>query len=329
MASAVDEGLYYTKIYPGNIVGQYNLSWYAIAAGNFPLALDQVKRTLEINPKHEKAHVCAALAELAQGKNAEAEVWYKTLEPLSPTAASFALHGLADLALYEGRQSDAIEILEKGLEADTLNKKTDMAAEKWIALAQTRIIQGKTKEALAAVAQALDLARGTNIIFPSAEVYLWAGNEDAAAGLAKELGTHLEPEPQAYAKIIQGRIAQKRGQVNEAVAAFTESRKSVDTWLGRLFLAEAYLEAGSFIEAHAELDLCLKRRGEAASVFLNDIPSYRYFPVVYYDLGQAQEGLGSPMAKESYRTFLTIKAKDESDPLVKDARLRLGSTRFP
>jgi len=326
MSNAVEEGLYYTKIYPANINGQYNLSWYAIGAGNFPMALDQVKITLEMNPKFEKIHVCAALAELALGRYAEAESWYKKLEPISVTGASFAVHGLADLALYEGRQSDALKILEKGIEADTLNKKADMAAEKWITLGQARATQAKAKEAVEAADKAVALIKDTNILFPAAEIYLWAGKEDAALGLAKELSKHLEPEPQAYARIIHGRIALKRKQVNEAVRAFAEAQKSVDTWLGHRSLAEAYIEAKAFTEAHAELDICLKRRGEAASLFLNDVPSFRYFPQVYYYLGRAQEGLNSPMAKESYQTFLNIKAKDEGDPMVKDAKKRLGST---
>jgi tetratricopeptide (TPR) repeat protein/predicted Ser/Thr protein kinase len=325
MSRAVEEGLYYTKIYPVNINGQYNLAWYAIAAGNFTMALDQVKRTLELNPKFEKIHVCAAVAELAQGRNAEAEAWYKKLEPISATGAAFAAHGLADLALYEGRQSEAVKILEQGIEADTQNKKTDMAAEKFIALGQARLLQGQKSAALEAADRAVSMLREANILFPAAEIYLWAGKEDKAIALAKELGGRVDPEPQAYAKIILGRIALKKGQVNEAINAYMEAQKFVDTWLGRLSLAEAYLEAKAFTQAHSELDVCMKRRGEAASIFLNDIPSFRYFPQVYYYLGRTQEGLKSPQARESYQTFLIIKAKDEGDPMVKDARRRLGA----
>jgi len=324
MSKAVEEGLYYTKIYPANINGQINLSWYAIASGNFPMALDQVKRTLDLNPKFDKVFVCAALAELAQGRNAEAEAWYKKLEPISVAGASFAAAGLADLALYEGRTSVAARILEQGIDVDTQNKRTDMAAEKWIALGQTRVAQAQVKAALEAADRAIALIRETNSLYPAAEIYLWAGKDDKALALAKELSGRVEPEPQAYAKLLLGRFALKKGQVNEAINAYVEAQKFVDTWLGHLLLAEAYLEAGAFTEAHSELDVCLKRRGEAATLFLNDVPSYRYFPRVYYDLGRTQEGLKSPKAKESYQTFLDIKAKDEGDPLVKDTRQRMG-----
>jgi len=324
MAKAVEQEIYFTKIYPKNINGQNNLSWFAIGAGDMTLALEQVKKTLELNPKFEKIYVCAALAEMAQGRNAEAEAWYKKLEPISGLGSSLAAIGLADLALYEGRLSDAVNFLKKGIEADVQNKTPDLAAEKWIALGQARLLQGQKNAALEAADRAVALSQEVNIAFPAAEIYVQAGIEDKARGLVKELGARLEPEPRAYAKIIEGRIARKKSRVNEAISAYTEAQKFVDTWFGRLFLAEVYLESKYFTEAHSELDICMKRRGEAASVFLIDIPSYRYFPCVYYYLGRAQEGLGSPAAAESYRKFLSIKEKgDGVDPLVEDARKRL------
>jgi hypothetical protein len=47
---------------------------------------------------------------------------------------------------------------------------------------------------------------------------------------------------------------------------------------------------------------------------------------VHYYLGRAQEGLKSPAAAESFRTFLAIKqtAEAKTDPLIEDARRRLG-----
>jgi hypothetical protein len=44
---------------------------------------------------------------------------------------------------------------------------------------------------------------------------------------------------------------------------------------------------------------------------------------LYYYIGRAKDGLGSPAAAESYRIFLEIKANsDEGDPMVEDARRR-------
>jgi len=60
-------------------------------------------------------------------------------------------------------------------------------------------------------------------------------------------------------------------------------------------------------------------------VFLDEVPTLRYLPAVYYHMGRAQEGLKSPGAADSYRAFLAIKEKGGQDPLVANARRRLAS----
>jgi hypothetical protein len=46
--------------------------------------------------------------------------------------------------------------------------------------------------------------------------------------------------------------------------------------------------------------------------------------VLYY-FGRAQEGLKSAGAADSFKAFLAIKEKSETDPLVTDARRRVGA----
>jgi hypothetical protein len=69
----------------------------------------------------------------------------------------------------------------------------------------------------------------------------------------------------------------------------------------------------------------LQRRGEAFSIFLDDLPTLRYLPQIYYYLGRAQEGLKIPAAKESYKKYLEIKILAVGDPMVEDAKRRLNS----
>lgn len=117
-----------------------------------------------------------------------------------------------------------------------------------------------------------------------------------------------------------------RGDPAGALNLFREAQAIVDTWLGHFALGRAYLKADAYTEAYSEFETCLKRNGETTSIFLNDLPSFNYFPSVYYYLGRAQEGLGSDAAVQSYQKFLSIKEKaDEGIPLVEDARQRLGS----
>jgi len=87
----------------------------------------------------------------------------------------------------------------------------------------------------------------------------------------------------------------------------------------------SFIEAEAFTEAQTEFETCLKRGGETTSIFLNDRPSFRYFPEVHYYLGKAYEGLCGGGAKASYEAFLKIKGKAQpGDPLIADARKRIG-----
>ena len=151
-----------------------------------------------------------------------------------------------------------------------------------------------------------------------------AGQEEKARVLAAELNKKPQPEPRVYAKLIGGELSRVRGDIGNAVSLFYEARDSIDTWIGHFFLGRAYLQAEDYTAAYSEFETCLKRGGEAASMFLNDLPTYYYLPPVYYYLGRAQEGLESEAASDSYNRFLKIKEKDDgSDPLVEDARRRL------
>ena len=91
----------------------------------------------------------------------------------------------------------------------------------------------------------------------------------------------------------------------------------------RFDLGRAYIDAREFPQADSEFELCLNRRGEATAAFLDEVPTIRLLPDVYYYLGRAQEGLKSPAAAESYKTFLNFKPSADKDPLVIDARRRV------
>ena len=64
---------------------------------------------------------------------------------------------------------------------------------------------------------------------------------------------------------------------------------------------------GHSAEALAELEQCVKRRGEATDAFFSDMPTLRYLPTAYYYLARAQEGLGA--------TMLVIEAPFRPHPL--------------
>jgi len=137
----------------------------------------------------------------------------------------------------------------------------------------------------------------------------------------------LQRHTTAYARLITGEIAIERGRMGDGIEAFRDAQKRHDSWFGRFLLGKAYVEAGHFPEALAELDLCVKRRGETADVFFNDIPTLRYLPAAYYWLGRSQEGVGAASeAKKAYEQFLGLRGEaNPSDPLAADAKRRISA----
>jgi tetratricopeptide (TPR) repeat protein/tRNA A-37 threonylcarbamoyl transferase component Bud32 len=323
-ARALGEGRRAIEAYPKDIIKRNNVALYAMYAGDFDTAVAEANKVLELNPSFGKAYVALALSKLAQGQPSQAAELYQRLAGVSAWGASMAANGMADLALYEGRLSDAATVLEKGIEADRSNQNNDGTCYKLALLAYTNLLRGRAREAVTAADQAVAGTKNEGVLFVAARVYLGAGQEKRALALASDLSPRIEPEPQVYAKLIEGEALMARGKAREAIGLFQDAQKLADTWLGRFYLGRAYLDFGAFTEASSEFDACLKRRSEATAVFLDDAPSYYYLPPVYYFLGRAQEGLHSQGAIDSYLTFLRIKERGGEDPLVPDARRRIA-----
>jgi tetratricopeptide (TPR) repeat protein len=325
MVEALQDGRRAVDLSPNNVLYLNNYGLFAMYAGDFDTAIQQSERLLKINPKFEKAYICIGISELAKGDAAAAADDYKKAAPISAWGASASATGLADMALYQGRPADALAILEPAARADIAAKDPSRAAAKYAMQAQALLMQGQNAKAIAAAERASSGTTDDSLLFPAAMVLLDAGKPDKAMELSQTLNQRLEPDPGAYAKLIEAEAQMKRKDYRDAVRTFQEAQKIADTWLGRLGLGRAYLEAGAFTDADAEFDACLKRRGEATSVFLDDEPSWRYFAPVYYYQGRAREGLGSPAAADAYKAYLKIREKSVNDPLAADARKRLSS----
>ena len=328
MKKAVEEGKKAVELDPENVHRRYNLVWYAMGAGDFELADKEAGTLLNQNPDFAAGYVCYALLKLIQGHNVQANDTYQKLKNLNSHGSSLAKIGIADLAIYEGRLADAKQILEDDIEKDIENDSADITAEKLIMLAQTFLLQGKNTSAIDTVDRAIDLSKKVSVMFSAAKTFIDTGQEKRATALSEYLAEQIYPEYQAYAKLIEAEVKRSRNDITAAIRLIEEANTLVDTWLGRFALGCAYLEAGAFAEAHAELELCIKRRGEAPAVFFDDIPSCRYFPPVYYHLARAQEGMNSPSATESYQIFLKIKKNaDPGIAEVEDARKRLDGLK--
>ena len=323
MRRALETGRIAVEAYPDNILARGNLALYAMYAGDFAAAAREAEKVLAANPGYETAYVAAALARLDAGDTEGARGFYKRLQALGPHGASLAATGLADLALFQGRTKEGGELLEKGIAGDMATGLEAEAARKHCMLAAAFLSRGDARQAVTAAERALALSKRHYILLSAGRTLAAAGEEKRAHQLAASLASQIEPEPRSFAKLVEGEVLLHRGESRDAAARFRESGEILDTWLGRYLLGRAYLEAGAFAEAYSELEIAIKRRGEATAIFLDDVPSYYYLPPAYYYLGRAQEGLGSAGAADSYRKFVALRPEAEGDPLAADARKRL------
>ena len=317
MSRALDASQKPIDLYPKNAIARSNAALYAMYAGEFDLAIKQAGRVVETNPGYSASYVAIALSQLAKNEVDAAIATYQKLAAQGARGQSIANQGLADIALYEGRNRDAAALLREGVQQDVAANRQDAANKKLATLAEV-VVDAKAAETAAAGSHA------EHAVFTAARALLAANKEQRALTIASQLATQIAPEVQHYGKLIEGEVLLRRGNAREALNRFEDARRLADSWLAHFDRGRAYLELNAFTEANADFENCLNRSGEATAVFLDDSPTYHFFPPVYYYLGRAREGLGSASAADSYRQYLTIKTKGDGDPLVADARRRLA-----
>lgn len=323
MSAALAEAKRALDIYPDNLVSRNNHALYALYSGDDNLAIQQFRIIRQKNPGLQLAELGLGMAYLANGQAHEAEQAYGQLAQMGKWGASQAALARADLFVYEGSLQGATDALEKGIAQDVATGDKGAAATKLVTLAAVQMDRKQQGAAVASASKGASLSDDESVLYPAAHVYVEAGNGEKALKLAGKLENRFEPDPRALGKLIEGEIAIAAGRLPDAVNLFQEAQKLADSWLGRFDLGLAYLAAERYPEADNEFDLCIKRRGEAGAVFLNDEPTLRYVPPVYYYEGRARQGLQSASATEFYKTFVTIKQANPADPLVRDAARRL------
>ncbi len=321
---AMEEARRAVQIAPKDLIARTNFSLYACFAGDFQTCEREGREVQRLNPLYDKGRLALAYAQLGQGQLPQATETYHELQKLGARGASLAASGLANLALYEGRYRQAQQILESGVAADLAAKQPDRAADSLAMLAYAELLRGEKRSALVAAEKALANSQSAKIRFLVARAFLEAGETAKARKLGAALSSELKAVPQAYAKLIEGEAALQEKDVHRAILALLDAKGLADTWIGHFDLGRAYLEAGLFTEADSEFDRCIKRRGEALELFVDDMPTYSYLPPVYYYQGRVREGLKSPGAADSYQTYMGIRGKAGEDPLLREIRRRLG-----
>ena len=299
LREATDEMRQAVKILPKHVTYRTNLALLENLTGDFQLAEDDVRA---IEQPTARTLLVLAYSQLGRGLLQEAAQTYEKLATMGTVGASSAALGLGDLAVYEGRFSDARRIFEQGAAEDLKSKTTLNAAIKFTSMAYAHLMAGQKGPAIAAAERALLTDKSMAVRFLAARIFVEAGAVNKARPLAAALSAELPAESQAHGKIIEAQIALNAGKPPEAIKILTEANALLDTWIAHFDLGRAYLAAGALPQADSEFDRCLARRGEALSL-MGEGPSYGNFPLVYYYQGRVREEMKTASFADSYGEY--------------------------
>jgi tetratricopeptide (TPR) repeat protein len=321
---ALEAAQHAVEIVPKGVGQRLNLAFIYTFAGDFAASEKEARTALEMSPAAAQGYLVLAEAQMGQGQIEKAADSYHQLDKFGPGGASTAAAGLADIAAYQGKYAEAARIYEKAATDSVAAKMADNAARMYAELGKIEELQEHHAAAITDVGKAMAMSQSIQIRFLAANTYVDAGDLPNAQKLSRSLSSELSNEPQAYGKIIDGRIALKRKNSSEAIKQLTDANTLLDTWIGRFELGRAYLEAEAFTEADSQFDQCMKRRGEAIELFMDNVPTYAYLPPVYYYQGRVRQGMKSEGFADFYKTYLNIRGQSSDDPLVPDVRRRIG-----
>ena len=320
LPTAVSEMKEVVKILPNRELYRENLALYTAYSGDFAAAEEQVKA---MKAPGLFALIARGFAELGQGRLSDAARTYQEFPAVdAEEGPSFAASGLADIAIHQGRYADAVKTLTPAAAADEKAKSPDKAANKYVAIAYAQLQRSQKAAAIAAAEKALAISQTARVRFLAARMLLEAGATARAEKIAIGLGAEILAEPQAYALILEGLRALSVGNHKLAIKHISDANTQFDTWLGHFDLGRAYLAAGVYPQADSEFDRCLKRKGEALSIFLDEEPTFGYFPAVLYYQGQVRQGMKSTSFADSYKAYLEIRGASKEDALAGEARKR-------
>jgi len=305
------EGERILDIYPNNVLYRSNYALYAMYAGDLETATREARKVVTTDPGFYRGYLPLAIAAMNSGDFAAARDAYASMALTGARGKSLANAGIADLELYSGNFVHAQQIIEAGIDEDKAAGNSQAAATKLIILAETLLHLAKNEEALAALATGLEIDRGIVRTVPAAMIYLHAGKTDAATAIADSLSQKVRPQHRAYGLMIEALVDLESGRNMDAVDKLRAATEIADLWLVRFHTGRAYLAAGYPVEALADFELAARRHGEAAAIFLDDTPTYRFLATLPFWLDRVQNELGTSGRVD-------IRDPDETAELLQD-----------
>jgi len=323
---AMRHGRAAVDLYPKNPRARMNYAIYATYAGELKVAENEARRVITESKTLYKAYLPLAAVAFVSGDFDGMRREYETMKTTGAVGSSLAVHGLADLAMYEGRWAEAEKLLTDGIATDVKTKSATSQAAKLMMRAELHATLNRMPQATRDADDAVALSKEQSTLLQAALIDLRAGRRGDAQAIAQELSKQFQRRGRAYGEIVEAELARAAGNHVQAAEAFARGAKLSDLWLGRFLLAQNYIEAGQHPLAQAELTIVERRRLEASAAFLDDTPTYRYLGTLLYWIARVQQGTNpqSAAAAENYKKFLALRPDASAfDQIALDARKRV------
>ncbi len=274
---AFEAGRKVIDIYPGKALYWANYALYAMYANDLDTAREAADKTLELNPNYHKAYLPHAAGALVAGDIGGAREAYLRMAETGERGASLANAGLADLALWSGDWSSPEALLLSGIAADQDNGNVRAIATKKMLLAYAAALAGlPSDDVVARIDEGLGLSSRMAERLEAALLLIRVGELERARGIANHFTGQLDSLQRAYGRMIEAILLAEAGEPIAAIDRMHEALNLSDVWLIRYHLGRLYLAFGHHAEALSEFNACSDRLGEAYSLFLNDVPTFRY-----------------------------------------------------
>jgi hypothetical protein len=188
--------------------------------------------------------------------------------------------GLADIEGYFGRFDRALEILTSNhdaLYASNLRKRFLAQLIGYAARADLSDVGCQYLEASLFEAE-------PHTLFVLGDSLVRLGVLARAETVAAHLERNVAQNDRLHGALLRARLELASDQPLRALDIVRDQTDRLDTWYGRLLLAETYLALDANIEALGEYERCVARSGEALSITLDELPTAHF-------LRDAKEGL--------------------------------------
>jgi tetratricopeptide (TPR) repeat protein len=274
--AALDSGRHALEVFPDSVLYRGNYALLAMYASDFETAGVEAEKVRTSNANFPLAYIPLAITALINNDAERAIEVYEQMGRLDSRAASIATAGKADLAMASRDWNAAVDLLRDGIETDRETGNTRAEAAKLLMLAECdyELENFESAGQRLGEARALDLDSGR--LTTTASLLVRFGDVAAARTIGEELRSRLNRVARAYGHVVEAECLAAERKFGDAVDELEAASEMADVWYGHLVLSRVLNHAGHTFEAFEELNVSLRRCGEATAVYLDDVPTFRF-----------------------------------------------------